>query len=423
MKRDIDIEKVYDNYEKGWNGRMDLKDLPEMQKKATYPHPNKKGEFTSQHYIEYSDIAVVVFVRKKTSGQFEFGLIEQEAPAFIYDAENPTCSNEYTGIFLETPSFALPEKDTLPEIMEDWIEEKVGTLGFEMQGFAELDGSKTAVSQSFTNQYARFYIAGIDSLSQDNNDKIHWFPLSSLESFLDIQRKGGKMGLHSSVQTLYSLEQLRNKYLSQIRNIKKTIFELDRPLPILNLIKKVKTNPSYRFNIWEVSYTNSNEPENVKMATYIESRSNAASCLLMTKDQKNILLLPQQRSPFLETGEETKLEVAGGLLEGKSYVATAIAELSEEEGFDAKNVKEFTGPLAVTPLNSELCQAFITYYEDGREGAKHLDEQESIGERQPISFKKIKENLNSDNIVLSAKYYILLKSRELEKGKSHEEEK
>ena len=83
MGDDISIQKVYNNYEKGWNGRMKMGSLPEEQKKVTYPHPNKPGEMTSQNYLEYDDLAVAVLVRKCKNGQFQFGLIEQEAPAFI----------------------------------------------------------------------------------------------------------------------------------------------------------------------------------------------------------------------------------------------------------------------------------------------------------------------------------------------------
>lgn len=415
-KEKINLEKVYDNYEKGWNGRMRQEELPEVQQKVTYPHPNKPGEVTSQNYIEYNDLAVVVFVRKNQKGEFEFGLIEQEAPAFIYDPEDETTAKGYNGIFLEAPSFALPEKNGLPEDMTEWIEKQILSMGLEMQGFSKLDDSKTAICQSFTNQNARFYVAGIKKGEQDRDNKMHWFKMSSLESYLDIQRMGGKEGLHSSVQTLYPLEQLRNKYLSQIRKMQPTKFELDRPLPKLRLVEKRKTNPSYRFSIWESSYINTNEPETNKTATYLTSRSNAGNSVLMTSDGEKMFLSPQKRSPFMAVGEELKLEVAGGLTEGRPYDVAALAELSEEQGFEAESVKEFTGPLAATPLNSELSQAFMAHYEKGKEGSQHLDEQESIGQKQAKSFEELLENINTSDIPVTTKYYIMLKARDNERA-------
>lgn len=125
MERKIDIEKVYDNYKKGWNGRMKQGELPEIQKKVTYPHPSKPGEMTSQNYIEYDDLAVVAFVRKNKNGQFEFGLTEQETPAFIYDENDEKTTKGYNGVLLEAPTFAFPEKDKLPENLEVWIEENI----------------------------------------------------------------------------------------------------------------------------------------------------------------------------------------------------------------------------------------------------------------------------------------------------------
>lgn len=410
----ISTEKVYDNYEKGFNGRMPKGDLPEVQQKVTYPHPNKSGEMTSQNYIEYDDLAVVVFIRKGKDEEYEFGLIEKEAPAFIYDPDDPSTEKGYNGIFLEAPSFAFPSKEHLPENIQKWIETQILSIGLEMQGFNVLDDSKTAVCQSFTNQNARFYVAGIKENETDNDNKLHWFPLSSLESYLDMQRMGGKENLHSSIQTLYPLELLRNIYISQIQKLQPTEFKLDRALPKLQLLNKSKTNPSYRFSIWESSYTNSNDPHNVKTATYLTSRSNAGNSILMTEDDTTIFLSPQQRSPFLSVGEEIKTEVAGGLAEGRPYEVAALAELSEEQGFDASNVEMFTGPLAATPLNSELSQAFMARYEKGEEVSQNLDEQERIGEKIPKSFKELKENINNPSIPLTTKYYIMLKSRDNE---------
>lgn len=135
----------------------------------------------------------------------------------------------------------------------------------------------------------------------------------------------------------------------------------------------------------------------------------------MTEDNENMFLSPQQRSPYLESGEEIKTEVAGGLTEGRPYETAALAELSEEQGFEAESVAEFTGPLAATPLNSELSKAYISHYENGTEGKQHLDEQEKIGKKQAISFKQLKDNIQDSKLPLTTKYYIMLKARDLEK--------
>ena len=316
---------------------------------------------------------------------------------------------------------ALPEKNKVPENMTKWVEEQILDMGLEMEGFAALDDSKTAITQSFTNQNARFYIAGIRGEEQDRDNKVHWFSMSSLESYLDMQRKGGKDGIHSSILTLYPMEQLRNKYKMQIQNMKPTEFKLDQELPKLQLVDKKVTNPSYRFNIVEASYINPKDGE-VKTATYLTSRSNAANSILMTQDNQNMFLSPQQRSPYLTEGEEIKTEVAGGLTEGKTYEKTAFAELSEEQGFKADSIEEFTGPLAATPLNSELSKAYMAKYEQGVEGKQNLDEQEKIGQKRAIPFKTLKENLSNSKIPLTTKYYIMLKSRDLEKQKEAKEQ-
>lgn len=416
MKKYIKLEQVYDNYEKGWNGRMKRGELPEIQQKITFPHPNKPAETTSQNYIEYDDIAVVVFVRKNSDGQFEFGLIEQEAPAFIYDKNDEKTEQGYYGIMLEAPSFALPVKNKMPENISEWLEEQILDVGLEMKGFAILDDSKTAITQSFTNQNARFYIAGINGEEQNIENKMHWFSMSELESYLDMQRNGGKNGIHSSILTLYPMEQLRNIYKMEIQKMQPTEFKLDRELPKLQLIDKKITNSNYRFDIVEASYINPKDGK-VKMATYLTSRSNSANCILMTQDKQNIFLSPQQRSPYLKEGE-IKIEVAGGLTEGKTYEQTALAELLEEQGFKADSIEEFTGPLAVSPLNSELTKTYKAQYEQGREGEQNLDEQEKIWKKRAVPFKKLKESLNDSKIPLTTKYYIMLESRDLERENS-----
>ncbi len=421
MGKNIKLEKVYDNYEKGWNGRMKKGELPEIQQKVSYPHPNKPGETTSQNYIEYDDLAVVVLVRKGRNGQFEFGLVEQEAPAFIYDENDEKTEKGYHGILLEAPSFALPQKDELPEDISTWVEGHILDMGLEMEGFASLDDSKTALVQSFTNQNARFYVAGISGEEQDREDKMHWFPMSSLESYLDMQRKGGEEGVHSSILTLYPLEQLRNKYKIQIQNMEPTKFQLDRELPKLQLVDKKVTNPSYRFNIVEASYINLKDGKE-KVATYLTSRSNAGNAILMTQDNQNMFLSPQQRSPYLAEGEEIKTEVAGGLAEGRPYDVAATAELSEEQGFHTDSIEEFTGPLAAVPFNSELSKAYMAHYEKGTEGEQNLDEQEKIGQKRAIPFKTLKENLHDSKIPLTTKYYIMLKARDLEQEKEKNQE-
>lgn len=427
--RDISTEKVYDNYEKGWNGRVEKGRLPEDQQKVTYPHPNKPGETTSQNYIEYDDLAVVVFIRKNSKGEYEFGLKETEAPAFIYDAEDERTAQGYNGMLLEASTFALPEKDKIPENMGFWLEEQILNMGLEMEGLASLDDSKTAVCQSFTNQNARFYVAGIKGEDVDAENKLHWFPLSSLTSYLDIQRMGGEDGAHSSIQTLYPLELLREKYIEQIKKIEQTEFKLDRPLPKLKLVEKQKTNPSYRFSVMEARYISSGELEKVKSTTYLTSRANAGNCILTSKDGKTIYLGNQQRSPYLTIGEEMKKEVAGGLLERKEretpevreedYRRAAIRELAEEAGFSTDSVRLFTGPLAATPLNDELSATYNAEYESGKEGEQQLDEQEKIGEKKPISIKKLKDNIRDSRIPLTTKYYIMLMSRDMEKTKEN----
>lgn len=407
---DINKKIVYDNYENGWNGRMKKGELPEIQQKITYPHPNIPGKMTSQNYIEYDDIAVVVLVRKCKNGEFQFGLVEKEAPAFIYDENDEKTAKGYNGIFLEANSFAFPDKNQEPENISLWLDDQIWSIGLEMEGMAELDSSKTAICQSFTNQNARFYVAGVkEGISTET---IHWFPISSLESFLDIQRQGGKDNLHSSIQTLYPLELLRNKYIEQIKNIKPTKFELKEQLPQLELVSKRIVNSGFRFSIVEVEYLDINKQKQI--ATYLTSRSNAANTILMTKDNKTMFLSPQQRSPYLETNG-IKIEVAGGLTEGKTYEETAMAELAEEQGFYTEGIKKFTGPLVATTLNSEISKAYEAEYENGIEGKQKLDEQEKIGEKIPVNFENLRKNIKNDKLPLTTKYYIMLKSRDIER--------
>lgn len=205
---------------------------------------------------------------------------------------------------------------------------------------------------------------------------------------------------------------LRNKYIEQIKNIKPTKFELKEQLPQLELVSKRIVNSGFRFSIVEVEYLDINKQKQI--ATYLTSRSNAANTILITKDNKTMFLSPQQRSPYLETNG-IKIEVAGGLTEGKTYEETAMAELAEEQGFYTEGIKEFTGPLVATTLNSEISKAYEAEYENGIEGKQKLDEQEKIGEKIPVNFENLRKNIKNDKLPLTTKYYIMLKSRDIER--------
>lgn len=88
-------------------------------------------------------------------------------------------------VFLELPEcpFFNKKKEHYDNSdVQDVVDDKMLELGLNMIGFKYLDSKESAVSQSFTNQQAKFVSVYIERAQ--GNDKLQWFPITSIKSFL-----------------------------------------------------------------------------------------------------------------------------------------------------------------------------------------------------------------------------------------------
>lgn len=450
---------VYDGDQNGW---IATGSGPEEQRLVNY---TVDGTEATQNYLMYSDLAIVIPVRKNDkNGEFEFGLTEQDSPALIHTEGNNMTPSGYNGIMLEGINVAIPKKHLEIEEISELISKKLPKI--DILGIKELDITRPSVLESFSDQCAEFYTAGIKG---DGNDKMHWFPMSSLRDFLELQRLGGKDNLHSSMTTLYALEMLYEKYRDSIKE--QTRFELDRELPKLIPLKTSQKQKGYRFGINERYYINTADynPEEieeivkatqsitqediniqgdadgiyivlpkengeqlkvyVQVGAYAQSnmkfqQSNAGNAMMVTSDKKRFLS-PQVRSPFLKSGNPIRFSVSGGMLEpGETDIkARALKELKEEQGANVNNAKTLTGLQASTPYCTEMAICLVGEYDPNLDSnALSLDTQgEHIGTKKPISHDKIKEG---EGISLGTKYFDAVQHRlEKESRTTQQEEK
>ena len=416
-------------------------------------------KFTTQNYLSYADLAIVIPVRNNSeTGEKEFGLVEQEAPALIHKEGNSKTPEGYKGIMLEGMSVAIPKENIETKKIAEYIKD---AYHIDTKGIVDLDTTRTSVLESFSNQCANFYTAGV--IGEDENNQVHWFPISSLRDFLEMQRMANNKDVHTSISTLYALELLYDKYSKEIKN--QTEFKLEKKLPELMVLKTMDKKKGYRFSIKECYYINTNDytPEeltniafalnniqeeeidlheddntdslyvllpreneeplrvNVKVGSYAQSnmksqQSNAGNTMLVTENGERILS-PQIRSPFLQDGIENGNYIrwggSGGMLEPgeEDLKKRALKELLEEQGFkDDDKVEILTGVLAASPNCTEMSQCFVAYYEKAKDvGELDLDEAgEFIGEKIPFSHDKIK---GQPRIALTTKYYDLVMNR------------
>ncbi len=418
---------------------------PDFQIKIEY----KVGDnVTTQNYLSYEDLAVVIPVRKNPeTGEKEFGLVEQEAPALIHKEGNSKIPEGYKGIMLEGMSVAIPKENIETKKIAEYIKD---AYHIDTKGIVDLDTTRTSVLESFSNQCANFYTAGV--IGEDENNQVHWFPISSLRDFLEMQRMANNKDVHTSISTLYALELLYEKYFEEIKN--QTRFKLEKTLPELIVLKTMDKNKGYRFSIKECYYINTNdytseelaniafalknipaeeielhEDDNVdrpyvlfpreneedlkvdvKVGSYAQSnmkfqQSNAGNTMLVTQ-KGDRLLSPQIRSPFLRENTYIRLGGAGGMLEPgeEDLKKRALKELLEEQGVKDDKVEELTGVIAASPNCTEMSKCFLTKYDKAIDvGELDLDEAgEFIGEKIPFSHDKIK---GQPRIALTTKYY------------------
>ncbi len=416
------IEEVYKN-----DGFEENHEEPIRQNRITYPDPSATTEKdATQNYVDYLDLAVVILVRANENGQMEFGLIEKPSPAFMTDK-----NDEFNGMFLEAPAFVLPGKGKLPENIGEILKDHISKMGLTMHRFSDLDTTGTSVCQSFTNQDAYFFVASIDEKEQDKNSNIHWFPMSSLESYINMQRWNdkeiNKENLHSTLQTQYPLMLLSEKYKEQLQKIPATEFKLDKPVAKPILIKKDSVIPQgYRFSIegaWY--YPSENDPSTIEYSTFLNAQAKgkeqarAANCLLMAEDLSTIDLRDQFRSPYLEGGYPYKRETSGGLVEkNEPDKKAATRELAEEYGISTDDACPLTGPVAATYLNNEVTVIYQAFTDKAIECKQRFDEGgEFIGNKNISTFEELSNTQKLRNSTLTTKFAIQCAKRELEKQK------
>ena len=127
-----------------------------------------------------------------------------------------------------------------------------------------------------------------------------------------------------------------------------------------------------------------------------------ASAVLAIENGK-VLFVEQYRYPV----KKIMLEIpAGKLKPGQSPLACAKAELKEETGYTAKNIKKFLTFNTSAAFADE--NLYLFYATDLKTGKRHLDEDEFVNVKWlplPRVFKMIKEGKITDSKTLIALLY------------------
>lgn len=371
-----------ETYSTDLNGYVDFTNVPESQSKVTYQN-FIDGNSNNQKVISLTDVAISCFIRKSDNGELEFALIETVTPATLG-------RDGYSGITLEVPFFALPQKETMSyEDIVTVIDKGILDFNLYMEGNSVLDDTKTPIHQSFTNQSAQFYISGVSNRVGNCDDRLHWFPLSSLSSYLQIQLDGGQPNVHSSLQTLYALKLLEEKYKEELAKMPSTTFQLDKPVSSLELLEKktiVKNSP--RFTIVNIKYKT--RDKEVNYSTYADSRDSIEAILLVEDTthpgQYNMVVSKQQRSPFVMNPEFPNgilNEFTGGMIEKDQTIEeTVIAEAGQEQTYslESGNLAVLAKPFVASLSSSEFGSIFLAFANQDKRTQQQLDVDENSTE-------------------------------------------
>lgn len=387
------------------NGRVDFKHSAKnllARKQVTYYNP-KTGKMQTQNYFDMEDIVVPVIIRKNATGELEFAMQYEYIPAV-------------NKVFLELPEcpfFDVKKAHYNDDDVTQIVDDRMFELGLEMIGFRYLDKSETAVSQSVTDQQAKFIAVYVEEFEKDDNLK--WFPITSIKDFFE------NIGDNSSLQTKYALQLFYSKYRGEILKKQPTQFSYDK-----NVVGKPIGDWEDKKNIMEhkhrfgIELSENNEPENSRadiknfgqISEYGLSK-NSSNCLIIKKENNKIMigLSKQQRSPFVEREgtDEYFYEFVGGMVEdGEPCDEAAKREALEETGLDIKDLKliHIESPTLASKAFAEHGDFYLCEIKEGivKSYELELDEQEDIDEIEWFDLYEI--NLQEMRIPLGTKYII-----------------
>ncbi len=419
-----------ETYSTDLNGYTDFTTIPEFQAPVHYKNAFK-GSIDTQKIISNPDIVVSNLIRKNENGEFEFALMETIVTSTLG-------RDGYYGILLETPFFELPTKETLPyEEIVSILDKNILDLNLYMEGNSKLDEHKTPIHQSFTDQCGQFYVSAVSSRQGGPDIKLHWFLISSLSSYINLQLNGGMDNVHSSMQTLYALKLLERKYKAELNKLPHTEFKLDKEVPKLELVSKkqiIKNSP--RFTIVDVTYKLPDST--IAYSTYAGSRDSMENIILEKDDknpsQYNLVVSKQQRSPFVTNKEFPNgilNEFTGGMLEeGQTIEDAAIAEASQEQayGLEKGNLTLLYKPAVCSLSTGEFGAIFVSIADNKKRTEQNLDKGEKDNSGESISsnqyylpLKEVEENSDSLNPApIAAKLGAMLSYEYIEKQKKQE---
>lgn len=400
-KKNFKSEPVYETIV---NGRVNFsrsgKNLLE-RRKTTYLN-SKTGKMQTQNYFYMEDIVVPVILRRNENDQLEFAMIYEYIPAV-------------NKVFLELPECPFfNEKKSHYDNKEvsDVVDRGLLDMGLDMEGFRYLDSSETAVSQSFTDQQAKFVAVHVKQFAE--NKELQWFPISSISDFF------ARIGDNSSLQTKYALQLFLTKYKNEILKLEPTAFNFNTEIvgkPIGDWKdKKNIMEHKYRFGI-ELSENDNPEnqddqiPDLGQVSEYGLSK-NSSNCLIVKRANGKLMvgLSKQQRSPFIDRDDidEYFYEFVGGMVEdGESTLEAAKRETAEETGVNIRNLNiiHIETPTLASKSSAEYGDFYLCEIQDDTQiDDLSLDEQENISRMEWFDLYGI--DLEKMQIPLGTKYII-----------------
>lgn len=404
------------------NGRYNFKESGAGilgRSSVTYYNPNNE-KYQTQSYLTMQDVVVPVMLKRNENGELMFAMQYESIPSIHQNLlELPDCP------FFEEKKDSYSNGD-----VTECIEEKMASLGLEMEGFRYLDSSETAVNQSITDQLIKVVAVFASENAETKDNGLNWFPISSLEDYLFHLKEGNEIE-ESSLQTKYALKLFYDKYKEEIKKYTPTKFNYNRDTTNNWQDKKIIMEHKYRFGL---QLAQQQEQENSQVQDFGQvleygTSKNSVECIVVKRDGKNVKigLSKQQRSPFInrEGIDEFFYEDVGGMLEGdESYEEALKREVPEETGVQIQNGKivKLSNPVLLSKGTQE-CSAFYLYEmaKGDMKGNTHLDEQECIGEMEWFDLAEI--DLEKLHAPLPTKYSITLAReyyRELEKKRESE---
>ena len=402
------------------NGRQDFarnaKNLL-ARKQVTY-YNSKTHKMQTQSYFDMQDLVIPVMLRKNKEGQIEFAMMYEYIPAV-------------NKVFLELPEcpfFRIKKSHYDNADVTEVLDDRMIDLGLDMVGFKYLDSSETAVSQSFTDQQAKFVVVSVEE--ENENNQLKWFPITSIKSYFE------NIGNNSSLQTKYALELFYNQYKKYINSSNPTQFVYDKEIvgKTVGNWKDVRTIMEHKHRFGIKLAKNMQEPhidDNItsfgQFAEYGTSK-NSSNCLVIKKCNGKIMigLSKQQRSPFVEREgmDEYFYEFVGGMVEdGESFEETARRETLEETGVDIQHMKLIH--IEEPTLASKAAEEYGDFYlceitEQTKINSLTLDEQEDIDRLEwfdlyETDFGKMRIPLGTKYIIQKAReYYQVQRQRSME---------